>query len=150
MSAVSRVILNLLLPPGIAACLLIAIISAIAREVPDRRVAGAVLVYAYLFAAVPGIGHAIVMERFYRRCFPPRPKGSIVRSAISGLAAGAAVSVMFGAVDFKLLGVYSALGAISGALTAFVISRFSFDSLGGSPATTRASLMQGARSSPKN
>jgi cation transporter-like permease len=126
----TRIILNLLLSPGLAVLLLVIPVSVYARQSPGLQIVTTMLLYGYAFATIPSVVHVFIMEYFYRRGLDPAGKKAIGMSAASGLFAGLLVLLIIVAVfresDWKILWLsYPLWGAATGAVTAVVISLFS-------------------------
>lgn len=131
MKKTPRIILNLLLPPTIAAVLLYAVISIGSGELVDWRYGAAMVIYAYVFGSAPSVTHTLTMEFFYRRGLQPRQWKAVLISAVSGTVSGLLVVVCV-AIAFGVLSslaqaflIYPALGTATGAVTALVIRAFS-------------------------
>jgi RsiW-degrading membrane proteinase PrsW (M82 family) len=122
-----RIALNILLPPALAVALLIGAISLVALEMPDWRLGTAALLYAYVFASIPSVTHALTMEFFYRHGLHPKEKKAVVISTLSGAVSGVLV-IVCAALVFRAFSdlasaffIYPTLGAATGAVTAIVI-----------------------------
>lgn len=130
MKKIPRVLLNLLLPPGVAAVLLAGAMSIVQAELMDLRYAALLSLYAYAFASVPCVTHTLTMEFCYRRGLLPTRWKAVAFSTVSGAISGVLVVVGFG-IRFGVLAdlksaflIYSALGAATGAVTAIIIKMF--------------------------
>lgn len=126
MMKVYRVVINLLLPPGIAATLIVGPPSLYSWKLPDWRTVIDVLFFAYLLAGIPSVIHTWIMEYFYRHGLLPSERKAVGVSSLSGLFAGFLIpfifAVTFSHSDFlSLFLYYPALGTATGAVTALMI-----------------------------
>ena len=120
-----RVLANLLLPPGVATLLLYIPAALLGPLTPRWQEVAVVMLYAYGFAAVPSIAHALLMERCYRRGLLPSQGRAVIISSASGLLAGTLLAVIFlvGSSFSALsrLWPYPLLGAVTGAVVGLLI-----------------------------
>jgi hypothetical protein len=127
MNKVARILLNFLLPPGIAALLGIAGIALYATGQTDWGSTLLLIPYAYAFAAIPSLVHVAIMERYYLRGGMIVGTRTLRVSSVSGLFAGLLVFLCLFAVaggsvlKLEVFWIYPVLGAATGAITALVI-----------------------------
>ncbi len=118
-----RFVLNLLAPAPLAATLLALLMLA---ENPSWEALGFALyatLFAYVFAILPSLAHALWLQRRYATGLAPRSARAVGLSTLSGTAAGLAIGLFFvivshgdpgGLLMFVPLG--AAVGALNGLL----------------------------------
>lgn len=89
-------LLRFLLPPLYAAALLALIVAVFEsnRSLDFPVYLGVFALYAYVFAGLPALLFAFLMNRFARR--RPAFGGRLVRASLLGFASGALITAMFG------------------------------------------------------
>jgi hypothetical protein len=132
-----RIPINGLLPPALAAALLLVVdvilclgkhhgLSPLLRDIAATT--PVVLAVAYLFGIVPSLIFAAFMEVMYRRGVSPASTKALALSGLGGLSAGAAVDLILGwgqtgnLKDRVLLNaIWGAIGAATGVLMGLIV-----------------------------
>ena len=122
MNRTKRVLINVLGPPLVAALLL----SGFFIMAPGFILA--VLLCAYLFATVPSVLHAAIMELIYARHAPPHSWRAVGCSTLSGVVCGVIIACVFSNPNHLRasdIGFFIPLGGAVGFLTGVAVKRFS-------------------------
>lgn len=122
MSRRARVALELLAPAAIASLLFAIGAAAAGLDAAPLRALPFLLVFAYLFAAIPSLLFAVAMEVAFSRGLDPSSWRAVRLAALLGFLSGAAIALPFGARNaLPSLALFSALGAAAGALVGLLV-----------------------------
>ena len=133
-----RIALNTLAPPLLATLLFIGGMGVVVVGSPSSepgdflkiaRLVPIVLLVAFLFATIPSLIHALIMEKIYRAC-PPETWKAVFASSASGFFAGLLIDIAFFLTQQRTtldgwLILYPVIGCIVGFLLGFLVKLLS-------------------------
>lgn len=117
-------LLNLFVPPPIAASLIGIGASVNTLSFAPFALLPMMIAVAYLYAGLPSLAHALILQRCYRQGHAPNGKRALTVSTLNGLLAGTAIYLFFvcigGIAETLALLLFLPLGAATGALNALL------------------------------
>ncbi len=118
-----RFVLNLLAPAPLAATVLTLFFLAENPSWESLAFVAYATLFAYVFAILPSLAHALWLQRLYSAGLSPRSVRAVGFSTLSGTLAGLAIGLFFAAMtkgDPGGLMMFIPLGTVTGVLNGFL------------------------------